>query len=295
METDEENLKCSICGKSFKLKIHLDKHNRIQHLKLDATTCSTCNKTFLDKSAFGRHILIHRADGERNFPCTECTKDFTTKYYLTSHKKNVHTESNKVNCDGCGLKINKMKLGEHKKSHNSKFKCEYCPKVVKRRGELKNHIRVHHFICKEKFDCDQCDKTFKQREYLLKHVRYIHKKSEENKWKCDICGKFFAQYGSLSVHKKIHIGKKIDCNDCERKFIRKDCLRQHIKRTHSVERSFNCQLCDKAYKTKQDLASHMASHSDLRPFKCQKCNITSKYKDNMQKHVKTCKREQILK
>lgn len=82
---------------------------------------------------------------------------------------------------------------------------------------------------------------------------------------CDVCQKSFTQSQTLNRHRKIHFrdtepGKA--CNFCDREFLRSDDLRRHI-RTHTNERPYACDLCNKAYKQSYELKEHKAlSHPE---------------------------------
>jgi hypothetical protein len=51
-------------------------------------------------------------------------------------------------------------------------------------------------------------------------------------------------------------------------------------------RPFPCSLCKLAFKSKQFLQRHMASHSDAREFSCHFCEKTYKYKKGVNRHIK---------
>ena len=50
---------------------------------------------------------------------------------------------------------------------------------------------------------------------------------------CEFCNKSYATKSSLALHRKIHIGvKEFSCQCCNRLFMRKYTLNQHILRIH---------------------------------------------------------------
>ncbi|XP_060759481.1 PR domain zinc finger protein 4 isoform X2 [Neoarius graeffei] len=108
----QKNFRCSVCGKSFTQKAHVESHmvihtgaknikcdhcdktfNRKQDLKQHMyshslnrqITCPKCNKQFLKTDHLKKHLNSH--DGKRDFICEKCNKGFLTKYHLTRHLK----------------------------------------------------------------------------------------------------------------------------------------------------------------------------------------------------------------
>ncbi|NWW93579.1 ZBT8A protein, partial [Rhynochetos jubatus] len=62
------------------------------------------------------------------------------------------------------------------------FKCPFCTRTVKRRIELKRHLRCH--TGERPYPCKTCGRRFTRSEHLQNHLRNIH---QENKMKCREC------------------------------------------------------------------------------------------------------------
>jgi KRAB domain-containing zinc finger protein len=57
---------------------------------------------------------------------------------------------------------------------------------------------------------------------------------------------------------------------------------------HSGEKTFECEVCNKAFATKNDLKNHKARHVNVRNFQCDLCTKTFKTKHDRDKHAKRC-------
>ena len=53
------------------------------------------------------------------------------------------------------------------------------------------------------------------------------------------------------------------------------------------ERPFHCPICAKAFRGRNILREHMASHSDERPFECKLCKKMYKTRNALRKHKRT--------
>jgi uncharacterized Zn-finger protein len=74
--------------------------------------CNICNKSFVKKSYWKRHVLSHNG----KFACDICNREFSHHHHLNQHMR-VHRER-EYSCDICGMKIRfKFNIKKHRATH----------------------------------------------------------------------------------------------------------------------------------------------------------------------------------
>ncbi|XP_029416438.1 LOW QUALITY PROTEIN: zinc finger protein 14-like [Nannospalax galili] len=209
--TQEKRYACSVCGKAFYKRAHLNAHQRT-HTGEKPYDCKECGKTFRLKSFLVVHQRIHT--GEKPFACITCGKSFKQRTSLYTHLR-IHT-------------------GE------KPYECKECRKSFILKSYLTVHQRTHSG--EKPYECGVCGKTFKQNSHLHAHQR-TH--TSEKPYECTVCGKSYKQSPSLYTHKKIHTSEKpYECKECRKSFSLKFHLTRH-QRTHSGRNTVSDMHVDK--------------------------------------------------
>jgi hypothetical protein len=195
--------------------------------------CDICLKQFTKVKLLIIHLRHHTGD----FMCYKCLKIFCRKENLTSHICNI---SFYHKCTLCDRNFTQRKyLSRHLEAvHNKKFNCVSCGKYYYSNKELLEHnCSKIPIVDKEKFICPICDKHFYRDIYLRKHLRRHGARSSKTSKSvgvtCEVCGLFLKKKNSYNLHKKKHEEPSHTCEICNKKFYRRDLLKEHVL-THQV-------------------------------------------------------------
>ncbi|XP_064101148.1 zinc finger protein 729-like [Macrobrachium nipponense] len=229
-EGDKKPHSCTVCGKEYKKKGHLERHS-LRHSEGNNSSISKlhkCQHCDYQASRIGnikKHMLIH--SGERPFNCHLCEKSFRQKAHLKDHMRS-HSGEREFECDDCGATfVQKSSLKLHEKKHTGirPYSCHICERSFFENQHLTNHMRTH--TGEKPYQCETCGQTFSTFRTLKTH-RMIH--TGERPYKCEICGVSFREKSTLQKHKGVHINiGPFPCTECGKEFSRLASLSLHKK------------------------------------------------------------------
>uniref|UniRef100_A0A8C8VNK1 Zinc finger protein 142 n=1 Tax=Pelusios castaneus TaxID=367368 RepID=A0A8C8VNK1_9SAUR len=255
--------RCSfVCHSEATLKCHAQK----QHPHLE---CGTCKETFASREALEQHKTLHFS--HRCDRCSFAAKERQqlVRHYVESHEPAAAQEK-PLKCPFCDFACHhQLVLDHHVKGHGGTrvYKCSDCDYTTKNKQKITWHIRIH--TGEKPYKCHLCKYACADPSRLKYHMR-IHK--EERKYLCPDCGYKCKWVNQLKYHMTKHTGHKpYRCDECEYRTNRADALRIHKETRHRETRSFICEQCGKAFKTRFLLKTHLKKHSEEKPYVCNVC------------------------
>lgn len=219
--------KCSQCYRRFKMKHHLQRHERTHDLSL-VHVCDRCSSSFRTfESLIAHRSRMHRIDEDGapisslSYSCNKCKQKFGTFVELNRHKY---------------LCLNETRLKQQKESSKSGVM-----------SVSSTRSSIFSLSSRPKVDktCRLCHKQFASRQSMIRHMGRIHPEEKVDEIKryevvpspdlpfaCNICSKRFTTKTLMLVHRKRHEGRNFACEFCEKTYPLASELRKHIKRVH---------------------------------------------------------------
>ena len=161
------------------------------------------------------------------------------------------------------------------------FKCVTCGFECENENLLKRHELGHSFI-PENFNCEMCTISFSSKIALKVHKKEYHAKRNE-RYVCNICENSFARLHNLKSHYLSKHDRKcpetkeivVPCKICSKKFPKGgNTMKRHLYNEHKIcdKNMYECMKCFKKFMSNSDLERHLVSHSHEKPFLCEICN-----------------------
>jgi len=187
--------------------------------------------------------------GERKWVCNVCGKGFISKSNRDQHGV-VHSKVKAFMCsvEGCNKAFTQFaNLNKHKKAAHEGvyYECEECGRRFGEKGNMRKHFQSVH-LKQKNFKCPTCGIKFAQKVVLVRHIKTVH--DQVKSFECEHCGKYFGLAHERKNHiEALHLGLRYSCTwrgGCGYTTGWKQQLPYHVRRVHTKEWSWECQLCE---------------------------------------------------
>ncbi|XP_063960034.1 uncharacterized protein LOC129266487 [Lytechinus pictus] len=264
---------CSVCGKKFRYTSHRKEH-MYTHTGKKPFECSLCPKSFRRRAQFVDHSLsfhgvtVDQVSYSEKHPIDSNQKDMSDQDNMqishgkdcTDHNPSVHTNNDTLNyrC-ACGESFHSFEqLTVHTKTvgGGEPMKCPNCDEVFCERSSYICHILMH---LEKNHKCPECEQTFRWSYELTAHMKSHLTESKENKTLPTEFrrGKKSIKAGSSKKDRKY--GTYV-CSQCNKRFRKSSCLREHIAYFHTGEKYLSCSKCSSTFVKRKSLIWHSAKH-----------------------------------
>jgi KRAB domain-containing zinc finger protein len=221
--------------------------------------CEKCTRKFERNDTYQRHLLQH--DTIKMFECNICGCKYERQEHLTRHHRS-HTGVT-YRCGYCDVSFKQQRpYRDHMLSlHGQKkpFICTYpgCLFRAATPSQVEKHAEIHG--PEKHYKCEKCGRDFAQVNGLRSHQRSCY---EKRQYLCDYCGAKFNFLGSLKSHRYIHTGEKpYACSECDARFTDHRNLRRH-RLIHENAYPYPCEFCDKKFRHSNSLKAHNKMHQN---------------------------------
>lgn len=292
----KRNFKCDVCVKTVKcLKTGKDcrRHIKRVHLNMNKPlACDFCEERFSSSNQLMKHNNLRLGKNSAISKCHYCNETFPNAYNLKKHSDIFHPSMKQKNKNK-PLDTGDFSLEEWNKLVVSQTKvCPICCKIYAAPVNMRRHLREVH-CSQKKYVCDVCGKQFSGTNRLRQHKQVFHlglKRNTEKKFECYYCNKKFISKFFLKEHISTHTGNKLYvCDICKKSFGNSRGYQRHIKRHKLLsgqlkkEDLFNCPVCNKIFLEASKLKNHFGFVHGDKYNECKVCGL--KIKGQISKHM----------
>ncbi|CAG7827821.1 unnamed protein product [Allacma fusca] len=200
------------------------------------------------------------APSSSDFTCKSCGINFETRRSLVHHTRESHPVENLLKCKDCSLQFTTAnRLKKHSLRHTL-ASTRQTVKAVKLSGGNMVNLRKSF---EEKIRSDVSTRNLGKSARQLKRPSTVLKdklqdgEQKKRLFDCNLCGKKFSHFFSLSQHLKNH-SSPFSCGICGTGFSLQANLDLHNEKAHFPGGQYACEICPCVYENYRGLASHVA-------------------------------------
>ncbi|PNF33038.1 hypothetical protein B7P43_G16366, partial [Cryptotermes secundus] len=270
---------CDICNKEFHKADYLYRHLR-KHT--GEFMCVSCLAVFARKESLTNHSCFADASGVNeetsSLICPYCQKKFLVKKIF---KRHMAKHTGEWKCNKCQrLYSSRATLSSHRCSTkpNPVYPCHVCKREFLRRSYLDKHMLLHL----ENHPCTVCGKKLQSGKVLQNHQNYCRRGKQletVGETACPHCNITFSQLVTFRQHVYQHMYPYM-CQQCEERF-RTD----PVKVLHTCsETVLNCEMCTEQFSSLLSLSQHQVIHG-VPQFHCYECGQSFHLCENYSSHI----------
>uniref|UniRef100_A0A8C5X719 Zinc finger protein 142 n=1 Tax=Malurus cyaneus samueli TaxID=2593467 RepID=A0A8C5X719_9PASS len=228
-------------------------------------------------------LRIHRLRVHEKTPthfCPLCDYSSYLQNDITRHVNSCHHGELNFGCSRCEARFSsETALKQHVlRRHEEKvsYGCPRCSFVCHSEATLKCHVQKQH----PHLECSTCKETFATREALEEH------KTQHFSHRCELCSFAAKERQQLVRHymESHEPARSFICEQCGKAFKTRFLLKTHLKK-HSEEKPYVCNACGRAFRWAAGLRHHYLTHTNEHPFFCRYCPYKAKQKFQVIKHI----------
>ena len=115
----------------------------------------------------------------------------------------------------------------------------------------------------------------------LARCRHLHERC-----RCIYCGSECTSRHQMSHHvTTIHDSRRFVCPQCQRSYVTKYALKQHVDRMHNKLYRYRCETCGKCLFGRSVYDDHIAAHIGVKRYTCSICDMIFTNKCALKAHV----------
>ena len=181
---------------STKIDITKSNHKPKQYV------CDSCEFTTNKYMDFRNHTIFQH--GERTYLCHQCDKKYFMAAHLKEHMEAVHETTR--DCTLCDFKTttNRMLRKHNSKKHLNfmSLTCTECSFKTSTNEQMKIHESSVHTDKENWPKCTDCDYRSWNKANITEHHRKVH---EGKRFQCQLCEAIFTQRSNMIAHMmKLH-------------------------------------------------------------------------------------------
>ncbi|XP_030374565.1 zinc finger protein 1 homolog [Scaptodrosophila lebanonensis] len=153
-------------------------------------------------------------------------------------------------------------------------------------SEIEGIVPPRHYEDEEE-DTSKMYVVVKCAEDLVPHQRFF------GQFRCQHCKKLFRNYSRMMRHQATHFPERpqYDCEQCDRSYRTKQALKVHVETKHEWT-GYSCSVCGKLYAIRKALEIHMRYHTGDFPYACDQCDKKYAQSSHLKVHKNVHHRKQ---